>query len=134
VADFFRWTTAINGCIYSCCHYHQFEISCTWFTSCVVTWLCQAQGGASSSTLHKLNVDIVRVFVDARYHIPQHRCLLLFYQLVEKLGVSRTLCIVGLLIIESSIRTKDVPALLPHDDGESQVSYSDCHLPAIDPR
>jgi hypothetical protein len=97
--------------------------SCKSWVSSVVDLFCQAQGNANSTTLHKLNVDIVRVFVDARHHIPQHRSLLLFHQLVDKLGVSRTLCIVGLLIIESSIRTKDVPTLQPYEDGEPQVSY-----------
>ncbi len=55
--------------------------------------------------------SILRVFADARHHIPKHRCLLLFRQLLEKLGVERYLWVTMTMVIEGAVRTKDVPVI-----------------------
>lgn len=66
----------------------------------------------------------MRVFIDARHHIPRHRSLVLFRELVQQLGIQQTLSIVSLLIVDSSIRMKQVPQVVPHqvDDHQSPVS------------
>lgn len=68
------------------------------------------QAHKSETDLHSLVTDILRIFVDARYHVPPHRSQPLFRHLLECVGSQRHLFAFCLLIMESAVRGKDVPA------------------------
>jgi len=70
----------------------------------------------------KLTVDILRVFVDARHHIPRHRCLPLFRLLIEKLDADVSLACTCLLIVESSVRTKHLPQATAEMETDTAVN------------
>ena len=82
----------------------------------------QAHGEQRSATkLHSLISDILQVFVAARHHIPKHRRHVLFVTLMSTVGARDFLPVLMLLIVESAVRGKDVPALQETDDVMEKV-------------
>lgn len=67
--------------------------------------------------------EVLRVFVDARHHIPRHRSRQLYKRLVEKVGTIDNLWVLCMQMAESAVRAKDVPAFeVPGVDvAESEV-------------
>jgi len=75
----------------------------------VVVSVCQAYRSHSDASVCKLTVDVLRVFVDARHHIPRHRCLPLFHQLITTLDTDKSLACACMLIVENAVRTRHLP-------------------------
>ena len=90
----------------------------------------QAHETKDPSELHALITDILRVFVDARHHIPRHRSQRLYHHLMEKVGVERHLWVVGVLMMESGVRGRDVPSLegMQGEVATEEVCQSVCCL------
>jgi len=71
----------------------------------------QAHEGDHSSTLSDQIADILRVFIDARHHVPKHRSQLLFRQLIDTIDPQRHLWMVMVLMMESAVRSKNIPTV-----------------------
>lgn len=71
----------------------------------------QAHEGDDSGTLSDQIAGILRVFIDARHHVPKHRSQLLFRQLIDTIDPQRHLWMVMVLMMESAVRSKNVPTV-----------------------
>ncbi|XP_044275805.1 HEAT repeat-containing protein 1 [Varanus komodoensis] len=79
----------------------------------VIPALIQAEDNGSSETsgnLEEVVIKIIRVFVDALPHVPEHRCLPILEQLISTLGGERFLWILLVLLFEQHV-TKSVTAV-----------------------
>ena len=97
--------------------------------------LLQAES-AGDGDCSRLTAAILRVFVDARSHVPRHRLAPLFSQLLAALrrddgdddddggggGGDENLATLLVLLLEASVRTKDVPVLQDMLVGDEAVS------------
>lgn len=71
-----------------------------------------------------LVTDIIRIFVDARHHIPRHRSQMLFRRLFNVVGVHDYLWQLPAIIVESAIRTRS----LTEDESVTKQSAYDAKV------
>uniref|UniRef100_A0A8D2JC74 HEAT repeat-containing protein 1 n=1 Tax=Varanus komodoensis TaxID=61221 RepID=A0A8D2JC74_VARKO len=77
----------------------------------VIPALIQDNGSSETSgNLEEVVIKIIRVFVDALPHVPEHRCLPILEQLISTLGGERFLWILLVLLFEQHV-TKSVTAV-----------------------